>query len=262
MNRRFVLIAVAVVLALFGTVAVYSYARNADQRAVAGGRAVKVLIATKRVAAGTSWSDAVKSGNLSVQNMPATSAPQSALAGLDAGISNDLIAQSDIASGQVVLREAFGAATSQTGVLAIPKGRLAVTVSLGSNQDVAGYVAPRSEVAIFLTAPLKTAKKDTTGDTAGGDLTITRTVLPRSLVIATSAAAPTNLVGKSGDGNSGSQGAVLVTLALTQQDAERLILAQHTGELYLALLSDSSKTSADDGVMNAGVFTPVPIFVK
>ncbi len=61
MNRRIVLIAVAVVLALFGTFAVYSYAHNADERAVAGGRAVKVLIATKRVAAGTTWADAVKS---------------------------------------------------------------------------------------------------------------------------------------------------------------------------------------------------------
>ena len=112
MNRRIVLIAVAVVLALFGTFAVYSYAHNADERAVAGGRAVKVLIATKRVAAGTSWADAVKSGNLSVQNMPASSTPQSALSGLDAGISQTAVAQSDIAPGQVVLREAFGTATS------------------------------------------------------------------------------------------------------------------------------------------------------
>src|SRR3954466_1767705 len=128
MNRRIVLIAVAVVLALFGTFAVYGYARNADERAVAGGRAVKVLIATKRVAAGTTWADAVKSGNLTVQNMPAASTPQSALSGLDAGISQNSVAQSDIAPGQVVLREAFGAVTSDTGVLAIPKGLIAITV--------------------------------------------------------------------------------------------------------------------------------------
>ena len=79
MNRRIVLIVVAVVLAIFGTVAVYGYAHNADKRAVADGRAVKVLIATKRVPAGTSWADAVKSGNLSVQNVPASSRPVDAL---------------------------------------------------------------------------------------------------------------------------------------------------------------------------------------
>ena len=51
MNRRIVLVAVAVVLALFGTLAVYSYTQNADQRAVAGSKAAQVLIAVKQVPA-------------------------------------------------------------------------------------------------------------------------------------------------------------------------------------------------------------------
>jgi pilus assembly protein CpaB len=267
MKRRIVLIGVAVVLALFGTFAVYSYANNADERAVADGHAVKVLIATKRVAAGTSWSDVVKSGNLSVQNLPAGSAPQSALTSVSDGVSPTAVAQSDIAPGQVVLRESFGTAAPETGVLAIPKGMVAVTVSLGSDQDVAGYVAPRSQVVIFVTSKLKTVSNGKTTatpqTTAGDDLSVTKTVLPRTLVIATSAAAPTNLVGKTTDASATtSTASVLVTLAVTQQDAERLILAQHVGDLYLGLLSDSSKTTADPGVTNLGLFKPAPIFVK
>ena len=43
---------------------------------------------------------------------------------------------------------------------------------------------------------------------------------------------------------------------------ERLVLAQQTGSLYLGLLSSSSKTSTDSGVMNAGNFKPVRIYVK
>jgi pilus assembly protein CpaB len=263
MNRRIVLIAVAVVLALFGTFAVYSYAHNADERAVAGGRAVKVLIATKRVAAGTSWSDAVKSGNLTVQNMPASSAPQSALASLDEGVAQTAVAQSDIAAGQVVLREAFAAASAQTGVLGIPKGQLAITVSLGSDADVAGFVAPHSEVVIFMTAPLKDPNAaKSKQSTTGGDLTVTRAVVPRASVIATSAASPTNLVGKSADGSAPTTGSVLVTLALSQADAERVITAQHVGQLYLGLLTDNSTVSQDGGVVNSGVFSPTPIWVK
>lgn len=261
MNRRIVLIAVAVVLALFGTFAVYSYAQNADKRAVAGGRAVKVLIATKRVAAGTSWSDAVKSGNLSVQNMPASSTPQSALSGLDAGISQNAVAQSDIAPGQVVLREAFGAVTSQTGVLAIPKGLIAITVALGADADVAGYIAPRSNVIIFVTAGLKEPAGTKQATTAGDTLTVTRTVVPRASVIATSAAAPTNLVGKSND-TSAAQGSVLVTLALSQKDAQRVINQQKIGQLTLGLLSDTSVVTQDGGYVNAGVFHTAPIWVK
>jgi pilus assembly protein CpaB len=263
MNRRIVLIAVAVVLALFGTFAVYSYAHNADERAVAGGRAVKVLIATKRVAAGTSWADAVKGGTMSVQNMPASSAPNSALTSLSAGVANTAVAQSDIAPGQVVLREAFGAATPQTGVLAIPKGKIAISVSLGSDADVAGYVSPQSQVIVFVTSALKepAGTKNNKLATAGDTLSVTRTVVSRASVIATSAAAPTDTVGKTADGGS-SQGAVLITLALSQSDAQRVIMSQNAGQLYLGLLSDTSVVTQDGGVVNAGAFHPAPIWVK
>jgi pilus assembly protein CpaB len=261
MNRRIVLIAVAVVLALFGTFAVYGYARSADQRAVAGGKAVQVVVATKRVAAGTTWKDAVSSGVLSVQNMPASATPQNSLTGLDAGISQDSVAQSDIAPGQLVLREAFGPATAQTGVLAIPKGKIAITVGIADDADVAGYVAPRSQVIIFVTAPLKLAQGAKAPTTSGDELTVTRTVVPRATVIATSQAAPTNLVGASKD-STATGGSVLVTVALSQPDAERVINQQKIGQLTLGLLSDSSVVSQDGGYLNAGVFHTAPIWVK
>jgi pilus assembly protein CpaB len=263
MKRRIVLVAVAVVLALFGTVAVYGYAHSADQRAIAGGRAVKVVIAKDRVAAGTSWKDAVSAGSLSVQNMPAASAPSSALTGLDAGIAGDSVAQSDIAPGQPVLRQAFGPAIAQTGVLAIPKGLIAITVSLDNPADVAGYVGPRSQVIIFVTAPLKTKKNNE--DTSGDTLTVTRTVVPRAEVIATSQAAPTNVDGQTasnGASTSNTGGSVLVTLALPQHDAERVINQQNIGQLSLGLLSASSKVAMDGGYVNAGVFHTSPIWVK
>lgn len=262
MKRRILLVGVAVVLALFGTFAVYAYAHNADQRAVAGGRAVHVLIANKRVPAGTTWADAVKSGNLSVQNMPASSAPQSALSSLSADVARTDVAQSDIAAGQVVLREAFGAPTSQTGVLTIPKGDIAISVNLDSESDVAGYVAPGSEVIIFSTAPLKLPDGAKQATTSGDALTVTRTVVPRASVLATSQASPTNLVGASSAGTSSSQGTVLVTLALSQQDAERVVLANKTGSLSLGLLSASSAVSQDGGYVNSGAFHTVPIWMK
>lgn len=260
MNRRIVLIAVAVVLALVGTVAVYSYAHNADQRAVADGRAVKTLIATKKVPAGTSWSDAVKSGDLSVQNLPASSRPDSALSGTDAGISNDAVAQSDIAPGQVVLREAFGDATAKTGVLSIPKGLIAITVGLSDDNDVAGYVVPGSKVAIFVTAKLNLPDGVKKPTTYGTDLTVTRAIVPKVLVLATSQAAPTNTVGSTGTGAQVG-GSVLVTLALSQADAERVI-NQKSGSLTLGLLSDSSVVTQDGGYENSGVFHTTPIWVK
>ena len=74
MNRRTLLIALAVVLALLGTLGVYGYAHSADTRAAASGTARSVLIATKRVAVGTSWKQAVQDGALVVQKLPASAA--------------------------------------------------------------------------------------------------------------------------------------------------------------------------------------------
>jgi pilus assembly protein CpaB len=261
MNRRIVLIGVAVVLALFGTFAVYGYAHSADQRAVADGRAVQVVVATKRVAAGTTWKSAA--GSLSVQKVPASAAPQDSLSSLDAGISASSVAQSDIAPGQLVLREAFGAAVAQTGVLAIPQGKIAISVSLGSDADVAGFVGPRSQVAIFVTAPLKVIGKSASQDTTGDALTVTRTVVTHAEVIATSQTAPTNVDGQTAAQTTPtSGGSVLVTIALSQADAERVINMNKVGQLTLGLLSASSRVTQDGGYVNAGAFHTAPIWVK
>src|SRR6185312_2138018 len=135
MKRRAVLIALAVVLAIVGTVGVYAYARSADRRAAASSDGVAVVVATKRVAAGTSWQDAIRSDSLSVQQMPKSATPTQALTDLNAGIAQDAVAQSEIAPGTPVLRQVFGPATAQTGVLAIPKGKIAISVSLSSDAD-------------------------------------------------------------------------------------------------------------------------------
>lgn len=265
MNRRILIVALAVVLALVGTGAVFSYVKGADNRALAKTRAAKVVIADKRVPAGTTWQDVLKGGYLHADNVPADTVPADALADLNAPIGTDQVAGADIAAGQIVLREMFGPKTSVTGVLAIPKGKIAVTVSMPSNADAAGFVQPSSEVAIFSTFKLaadKAGQVTHTPTIGGTDLYATKLLLPRIEVLATSQNAPGDLNGgKKATANAGG-GTVLVTLALTQQEAERVILAQQVGELYLGLLSDTSVTNPDGGTLGAAQFTPTPIFVN
>lgn len=52
----------------------------------------------------------------------------------------------------------------------------------------------------------------------------------------------------------------LVTLALTQREAERTILAQQVGELYLGLLSDSSVSKPGSGVINRAFLDPDALY--
>jgi pilus assembly protein CpaB len=267
MNRRIALVAVAVVLALVGTFAVYNYAHHADQRAVAKTRSATVLVAQKAVPAGTSWGDVLKGNYLQQEKVPVDSAPSSAISSLAASVPVEEVATADISAGQIVLRQTFGEKSVTTGILAIPGGKLAISVTMASNADVAGFVQNGSEVAIFTTFKLAPAKTSagtpaaSTGAVGGTDLYATKLLFARVDVIATSQAPPGDLNGGKTNAT-GTGNGVLVTLALTQAEAERIILAQQVGQLYLGLLSNTSVTAADGGVTNVAAFKPAPIFVK
>jgi pilus assembly protein CpaB len=263
MKRRNLLVASALLLALLGTVGVYRYAKTADTRAGAKAKTTSVVVATKRVAAGTTWADTVKGGYLKQETMPADSVPSSAVPStVNAAINKDAVAQAEIAPGQIVLREVYGTTSAQTGVLAIPKGLIAVSFSFAANADVAGFVAPGSQVVIFLSSKLNT-KDPKLALSTGADLTVIKTLIPRVGVLAASQAAPTQVTGAADANAAAVGGSVLLTLALSQADAERVILGQKIGELYLGLLSASSSVTPNDrGTINAGAVVPVPIFLK
>jgi pilus assembly protein CpaB len=266
MNRRIGLIALAVVLALVGTGAVYSYAHNADKRAVEATRSAKVVYATKQIPAGTTWGDAIKGDYFTEEKVPIDAAPSTAVANTKASIPLDQVATAEIKPGQIVVREMFGEKSATTGILAIPKGKMAISITLPSNADVAGFVQSGSQVAIFHTFKIGKGENSSMPkvDLGGGtDLYGTKLLLPRVDVIATSQDAPSDLNGgKNNNNNNNSTTNVLVTLALSQTDAERMVLAQQTGELYLGLLSDSSVTAPDGGVLNLVKFEPTPIYAK
>ncbi len=266
MKRRSVLVAAAVALALVGTLAVFAYVRGADKRAVSATKAAQVLIAHKQVPAGTSWSDAVKDGDLKVETVPASSVPESALTSMvDSGVSDSAVASADIASGQIVLNEMFGTASSNTGAVSIPKGDIAISVSMTSNADVAGFVQPGSEIAIFGTFQVTPQQVPGATTVLGTQPYLTSLVLPKVLVTATSQSAPTDVDGSKSASTStvSSGGTVLVTIAVSQAEAQQVINAQSAGTLYFALLSDSSVTATGGGTTNvAGTVHAAPLIAQ
>jgi pilus assembly protein CpaB len=87
---------------------------------------------------------------------------------------------------------------------------------------------------------------------------VTRLLLARVSVIAigstvagATSTAPAD--GSSGGASSSSNG-VLVTVALRQHDAEKLILASQTGTLYLGLLNQASQVTPGPGANNTNLF--------
>jgi pilus assembly protein CpaB len=248
MKRRKIMIILAILLAFVGVGAVYSYLSGTDARVLAGKQPTSVLIVAKRIPAGTSVKDITDGGYIRHDSVPAAAKPAGALDQLSDATATD-VALADVPSGQVVVRDMFGKITPTTSGLTIPDGKLAVSITVSSSADVAGYVQPGSEIAIFDTYVLlndKGAPVGNRGNAEKPDNWATKLLLPRVTVLAVSQAAPTkDKVGPPAD-------SLLVTIAVSQIDAERVIHVTQTGVLYLALLTDRSKTAPSPGIDNQG----------
>ncbi|MGN6609588.1 MAG: Flp pilus assembly protein CpaB [Jatrophihabitans sp.] len=256
MKRRPVQIALALVLALIATGAVYAYVKHADQRAVAGKQAVDVQLVVKPIPAGISGKDLRDGGYLQIDHLPSDSVPADAVRSIGSDLL-DQVTTSDIAAGQVLLPQMLGTKTPTTSGLPIPKNKMAVSIAVDAPADVAGYVQPGAQIAVFdtviLTGPHKVA-----GDNSNGskdDNWTTKLLLPRVDVLAASAGAPSKENAGMNNGTASQQ--LLVTVAVDQTEAQRLIHETERGNLYLALLSQSSVTAPGPGIDSQGTDTPV-----
>lgn len=246
MVRRILLFLAALVLALFGTGLVYAYASNADARALANQQPVKVLVAVKTVPAETSAQKAQSDGLVKLQTLPRRAVPPGALTEMSA-VTNK-VAADDIFPGEVILAAKFIDPTV-SGALTIPEGKLAVSVELTDPGRVAGFVVPGSEVAIFDTFELPKSG-------AGSAQQSTRLLLPRVQVLA---AGPTSQHGTaSAETSSTADGKPIttsvMTVAVDQHGAEKLVHAAQTGKVSFALLTSQSKTDKSAGVDNSSLF--------
>jgi len=249
-KRRVLTVVVAVLLAAVGTLAVLAYVHQANNRAVAGLKTMTVVVAQSTVPSGTPAGQAVREGLLGTQKLPASSVPANAVREVIPSLAG-LVTSATIQPGQLLLRPMLVAAAQVTGGVAIPKGLIAVTVQLCLPEAVAGYVTAGSEVAVFDTyggALQRTCDVDHTE--AGPAGVQTRIVLTKAEVLSVGQApassssdgASTAVDGPNSSASS-QQGVVLVTLALSQPDAERVIQDAETGLPYLGLLTPSSQTS-------------------
>lgn len=256
MTRRILAVFLAIVLAVLGTAAVLFYVSRADDRAVADASPVEVLVAKQRIAAGTTGESVRERDLVELLRMPAGTLPDGeVLTEIPADL-DKLVLTSDLQSGQLVLRRMFSESTRTSGGLAIPEGKMAVSFEATMAEQVAGYVRPGSQVAVFVTyrivpdTKVKSVGRDTSDDPEG-----TSVLLPKVEVIA---------VGTyGGDGETTTtprdeevredpdddrRAVVLVTVAATDAEAAKIIHAAEGDALYLALLSDSSKVQPGTGV--------------
>ncbi|MGH3713627.1 MAG: Flp pilus assembly protein CpaB [Micromonosporaceae bacterium] len=266
MIRRVVAIVIAVVLAVVGTVLVLGYVKTADARAIAGKQAVQVLVAKERIPAGTSVAKIRANDLVEKVTMPASTVPASAIGGFEKS-ADDLVVTAEVQASQLLLRGMFSEKVKSTGGLSIPKGKIAVSVQLETPEQVAGFVRPGTTIAIFNTFNMiDRTHRESNGEglrLKDGVNQATKMLLPKVEVIAVGAYGTPGT--KTSDGKTtkataenkqkASQlGLLVVTVAVTQAEAERLVHALRTSSLYLALVTDDSDVKPGAGVDNHSLF--------
>lgn len=243
MDRRRILLVVAVVIALVGTALVFLYVRGADQRAEARFDTVNVLRAVAPIEPGETIDDAAASGKLALQPV----ARDYLLPNYQTSV-EDLtgsVATQRILPGEQIVTDKFGSEIETApSALTLPKGELAISISLSDTARVAGFINPGSRVAIFLNG----------ADPSGQSFT--RMLLDDVQVIAVGSTTTTQTTTTDQEGNETVEQLprTLMTLALEQKDAERVLLAQGSGELVFAVTTQDSNVRADGGLTQADLF--------
>lgn len=251
MKRRGLTIALAVLLAILGTAGVLAYVNHANTRALAGQKPVTVLVAKSLIPSGTTAAAAQQQGLLGTETLPASSVPDNALAAVTPDISS-LVTDSNVQPGQLLLRPLLVTAAQVTSGLAIPSGMVALSVMFCVPEAVAGNVHSGSQVAVFDTVAQGSSSVSNQGGCSGqrqqqrSATALTKLILPRVTVLSVGPAPTSSQSGTTTSStatSSGTQNNELVTLAVDQQDAERLIALSEDGLPYLALVNGSSSLS-------------------
>ncbi len=250
MGRRSVLLSVAALIAAAGTALVLLYVQGINSRATAGHQPVKVLTATVQIEAGETMSAAQSAGKVELVEWPQAKVLPSAVSSAESFA--DQVAMSTIYPGEQIIPEKFGDVGDQSS-LNIPKGKMAVSVQLTDPARVAGFVNPGSEVAVFVSGEPELTKADGSTTPLGE---ISKLLLRKVEVIGVgqTTVLSTTTTSAAGEETTEEMPKTILTLAVTQEEAEQLFLSARSGELSFALLTDKSITQDSTGTKLGDLF--------
>ena len=251
MARRSVLLLVAALIALAGTAMIVLYVQGIDARATKDQELVEVLVATETIDLGESVAAAQDAGKIEKAEVRRADLVDGSLSSTTS-IADD-VAIGTIYPGEQLIAKKFGT-LGDTESLVIPDDKMAVSVELTDFERVAGFVNPGNEVAVFATALdpvalLPDGKEQKLGS-------VTRIVLVRAPVLGVGTTSVTSRTTQDEEGETATEevARTILTIAVTQEEAEKLIQADRTSELNFALLTEDSKVSDGIGAKLGDVF--------
>ena len=245
MNRRILAAVLALGLAFVGTIALVSYVRGADARALAGVQTTSVLVVSKPVPEGTPASELADSVRL--ERIPVKVAATGSVGDLaDLG---GQIALVDLQPGEQVLVSRFAdpSAVLPSGTVPVPSGLQEVSVLLEPQRAVGGRLTAGDEIGVFISM--------TGGE--GDSAKVTHSVLHGVLVTQVQGAPERRTKGEPETASSGTaapSNQLMVTLALPARDAERIVFGMEHGTLWLSLEPEGADVSGTREVTPGNIY--------
>lgn len=250
MSRRVLGTVVALMLAAFGTVALVAYVRGAEDRALADVQLAEVYVVERLVPAGTAGEDLADF--VRVDEVPEKVRPANAVVSLEAlagrVASVDLLVGEQLLSSRFIERTEF---VNRSVGVTVPDGLVEITIRLDAERAVGGLITPGETVAVVGSfEPFDVI--DTTLEIDGEEIALpdavvqataektpntTGILLQKVLVTALQESQDNAGFGSDEDENrlvDAPRGYLLVTLAVTPEEAERIVFTAEFGLLYLA----------------------------
>jgi len=240
MGRRTVLLVAALVIAALGTTMVFLYVHGLNDQAIHKQDPVSVLVAKKAIEPGTTYKDASDQASFEKKTVSRDALVAGAL-GSTAALAGK-VTTTTIYPGQQIIPQMFGD-SGQVSSLSVPHDKLAISVQLDDPAQIAGFVDAGTNVAIFLTSVAK-----------GG---ATRLLLPKVLVLAIGNKTSTPQDTTTNGTAAAAVPTTILTIAVDQQDYQRVLFGSTHGRLNLGLLGkDFTPSVAIPPTTESNLFNP------
>lgn len=235
MTTRIIAVVLAAVLAVVGAVLLISYVRGADDRAFEGAQLTQVLVVKSEIPAGTSGSELGTTVDL--RSVPIAYVADGAIT--DVSALKGLVAAVSLEPGEQVLASRFvepGQFGTDGGSMAVPKGMQEITLSLDVQRVVGGTLTAGDIVGVF-------------GSLQSDNIDPARTQLIETKVLVTSVVHDPTL----DPSTTQVSGAIVVGLAVSADQAQRIIYQLEFGTVYLSKQA-KDVTPPTGGPVTRGVF--------
>ncbi len=247
MTRQKTVIVVTVLAIVFAVVAAilaYNYLRKeAENKA---GQTQAIVVSAMEIPIGTKLTDPM----LKTAPWPKESVPAGSVTDVKALTGPGRVTVKAIPAGEPVTEDKLvpvGGAGAGVMTYIVPPGHRAVTVAVNEVAGVAGFLSPNNRVDVVLTTPIPSSPNET----------ISKIVLQNVPVLATGQIAQEQKDGKP-------IVVPTVTLDLTPEDAEKLVLAASKGTLQLLLrnFADTAEVDSRGATINKVLTVAKPTVEK